>query len=102
MNPKAFNMKKHINTFSLMAVLLISITASSQDLKLWYNKPAVKWTEALPIGNGRIGAMLFGGVEQDRIQFNEETIWTGGPRDYNKKGAWKYLDTIRQLLINGK
>ena len=95
-------MNKHIKAILLLAVLMLSITAISQDLKLWYNKPAVKWTEALPIGNGRIGAMLFGGVEQDRIQFNEETIWTGGPRDYNKKGAWKYLDTIRQLLINGK
>ena len=84
------------------AVLLCAGTINAQDLKLWYRQPAVKWTEALPIGNGRIGAMLFGGVEQDRIQFNEETIWTGGPRDYNKKGAWKYLDTIRQLLINGK
>lgn len=95
-------MNKHIKAISLLAVLMLSIAATSQDLKLWYNKPAVKWTEALPIGNGRIGGMLFGGVEQDRIQFNEETIWTGGPRDYNKKGAWKYLDTIRQLLFNGK
>jgi alpha-L-fucosidase 2 len=86
----------------LTVYILTGYTSFTQDLKLWYNKPAVKWTEALPIGNGRIGAMLFGGVEQDRIQFNEETIWTGGPRDYNKKGAWKYLDTIRQLLFNGK
>jgi alpha-L-fucosidase 2 len=74
----------------------------AQDLKLWYNKPAVKWTEALPIGNGRLGAMVFGGVEQDRIQFNEETLWTGEPREYNRKGAYKYLDTIRQLLFAGK
>ena len=93
---------KRINILSFLFCLLTGVAASAQDLKLWYNKPAVKWTEALPIGNGRIGAMLFGGVEQDRIQFNEETIWTGGPRDYNKKGAWKYLDTIRQLLFNGK
>ena len=85
-----------------MALLLLSIRATSQDLTLWYTKPAVKWTEALPIGNGRIGAMLFGGVENDHIQFNEETIWTGGPRDYNRKGAYVYLDTIRQLLFAGK
>jgi alpha-L-fucosidase 2 len=75
---------------------------SSQDLKLWYNKPATKWTEALPIGNGRIGAMIFGGVVQDRIQFNEETLWTGEPREYNRPGASNYLDTIRQLLFAGK
>lgn len=90
------------NLIILTVYILSGYTMFSQDLKLWYNKPAVKWTEALPIGNGRIGAMLFGGVELDRIQFNEETIWTGGPRDYNRKGAWKYLDTIRQLLFNGK
>ncbi len=76
--------------------------ASAQDLKLWYEQPAQKWVEALPIGNGRIGAMVFGGVEEDRIQFNEETLWTGEPRDYNRKGAYKYLDTIRQLLFQGK
>ena len=76
--------------------------SSSQDLKLWYDKPAVKWTEALPIGNGRIGAMIFGGIEQDRIQFNEETLWTGEPRNYSRPGAYKYLDTIRQLLFAGK
>ena len=74
----------------------------AQDLKLWYKQPAVQWTEALPIGNGRIGAMIFGGVDTDRIQFNEETLWTGKPRDYNRKGAWHYLDSIRQLLFEGK
>lgn len=74
----------------------------AQDLKLWYRQPAMKWTEALPIGNGRIGAMVFGGVNEDHIQFNEETLWTGGPRDYNRPGAYKYLDSIRQLLFDGK
>ena len=74
----------------------------SQDHKLWYKQPAVKWTEALPVGNGRIGAMIFGGIENDRIQFNEETLWTGEPRRYSRPGAYKYLDTIRQLLFEGK
>src|SRR5262245_13358431 len=91
--------KKIKHTFLL---LFLFSNAFAQDLKLWYNKPAEKWTEALPIGNGRIGAMLFGGVEQDRIQFNEETLWTGEPRNYNKPGSYKYLDTIRQLLFKGK
>src|SRR5687768_14196123 len=76
--------------------------AQSSSLKLWYNKPAAKWTEALPIGNGRLGAMIFGGVEQDRIQFNEETLWTGEPRNCNRYGASKYLNTIRQLLFEGR
>src|SRR5690242_10825087 len=76
--------------------------AFSQELKLWYNKPSAKWTDALPIGNGRLGAMVFGGVDTDRIQFNEETLWTGEPRDYNRKGAYKYLPQLRQLLFEGK
>ncbi|HEX2628534.1 MAG TPA: glycoside hydrolase N-terminal domain-containing protein, partial [Chitinophagaceae bacterium] len=68
----------------MLAILFnIANTSFSQSqLKLWYNKPAIKWTEALPIGNGRLGAMIFSGVEQDRIQFNEETLWTGEPRGY--------------------
>ncbi len=78
------------------------IILNAQDLKLWYNQPAQKWTDALPLGNGRIGAMVFGGVNEDRIQFNEESLWTGEPRNYNKKGAFKYLETIRNLLQQGK
>ena len=91
-------------TITIIYLLFISHFAFSQqqELKLWYNKPAIKWTEALPIGNGRIGAMVFGGLDQDRIQFNEETLWTGGPREYARPGASKYLDTIRQLLFQGK
>jgi alpha-L-fucosidase 2 len=92
------NKKYYIAVLFLLTVK-ISI---AQELKLWYNKPAVKWTEALPLGNGRIGAMVFGGITQDRIQFNEETLWTGEPRNYNKVGAYKYLDSIRQLLFAGK
>lgn len=72
------------------------------SFKLSYNKPAEKWTEALPIGNGSLGAMIFGGVAQERIQFNEETLWRGQPHDYAHKGASKYLPQIRQLLIDGK
>jgi len=86
----------------LWLLLISTQTLYAQDLTLWYNKPAQKWVEALPIGNGRLGAMVFGGAKQDRIQFNEETLWTGYPRDYNKKGAWQYLDTIRNLLFAGK
>jgi alpha-L-fucosidase 2 len=87
--------------FFLFALIAVNIV-SAQDLKLWYKQPAVKWTEALPIGNGRIGAMVFGGVENDRIQFNEETLWSGEPRNYSRPGAYKYLDSIRQLLFAGK
>src|SRR5687767_12261412 len=87
----------------ILAVLLTAISLTAQtDLRLWYNKPAGKWVEALPIGNGRIGAMIFGGVTEDRIQFNEETLWTGAPRDHNKPDAHRYLGEIRKLLFEGK
>jgi alpha-L-fucosidase 2 len=76
--------------------------AQNPSLQLWYTKPAAKWTEALPLGNGRLGAMVFGGIEQDRIQFNEESLWTNAPRAYARPGASKYLDTIRKLLFDGK
>ncbi|HWJ89455.1 MAG TPA: glycoside hydrolase N-terminal domain-containing protein [Flavisolibacter sp.] len=80
----------------------VHLSFCQQQLQLWYNKPSAKWTDALPIGNGRLGAMIFGGAEKDRIQFNEETLWTGAPRDYNRKGAYRNLDSIRQLLFEGR
>jgi alpha-L-fucosidase 2 len=69
---------------------------------LWYSQPAVKWTDALPIGNGRLGAMIFGGVTDERIQFNEDTLWTGHPHDYANTNALAYLPKIRELLAAGK
>jgi alpha-L-fucosidase 2 len=76
--------------------------AQSQDLKLWYNQPSRKWTDALPVGNGRLGAMIYGGIDTERIQFNEQTLWTGRPRAYQREGAVKYLQPIRQLLFESK
>lgn len=86
----------------LFHILLLPFWGYAQDYQLWYNTPAEKWTEALPIGNGRVGAMVFGGVQKDRIQFNEETLWTGEPRNPNRQDASKYLAEIRQLLAEGK
>ncbi|MEN8117164.1 MAG: glycoside hydrolase family 95 protein [Bacteroidota bacterium] len=74
----------------------------NRDLKLWYNKPAEKWTEALPVGNGRLGAMIFGGIKTERIQLNEESLWTGGPIDRSNPEALENLDKVRQLLFEGK
>jgi len=76
--------------------------ASENSLCLWYSKPAEKWTDALPIGNGRMGAMVFGGVSDERIQFNEDTLWKGFPHDYDRAGAHDHLAEIRQLLFDGK
>ncbi|MDN3588617.1 glycoside hydrolase N-terminal domain-containing protein [Pedobacter aquatilis] len=88
----------------ICSYFLCAFSVSAQDLNqtLWYTKPAEKWTDALPIGNGKIGAMIYGGVNSDQIQFNEETLWSGKPRSYNKKGASAYLPQIRKLLAEGK
>ncbi|MHC4694574.1 MAG: glycoside hydrolase family 95 protein, partial [Planctomycetota bacterium] len=71
-------------------------------LRLWYNQPARKWTEALPIGNGRLGAMVFGGTTQDRIQLNEDTIWAGPPVPQDRVGAYKHIAEARKLIFEGK
>lgn len=93
-------------TLFLLLCILISCSStkeqSDNQLSLWYKKPATVWTEALPVGNGRLGAMIYGGVEREHIQFNEETLWTGEPHDYSHKGASEYLGEIRQLLFEGK
>ena len=69
-------------------------------LSLWYDRPARAWNEALPLGNGRMGAMVFGGVECERIQLNEATLWTGQPHDYTNAHARKNLDEIRRLIFD--
>ncbi len=77
--------------------------ASGQtDSRLWYRQPAVKWTDALPIGNGRLAAMAFGGTRQERFQLNEETIWAGSPLNDINPGSLQYLDSIRQLLFTAR
>jgi alpha-L-fucosidase 2 len=69
---------------------------------LWYAKPAAKWSEALPVGNGRLGAMVFGRASAERIQLNEQTIWTGGPYDPTHPGGPEALPEIRRLVFAGK
>ncbi len=72
------------------------------DLVLWYRRPARKWVEALPVGNGSLGAMVFGGVRRERIQLNLDTLWAGGPRDNQNPKALAALPKVRQLLFEGK
>ena len=74
----------------------------SAKWNLWYESPANVWTEALPVGNGNLGAMVFGGIAEERLQLNEDTMWAGSPVDRDKKGAWKYLDKARELSFAGK
>ncbi|VGO15011.1 hypothetical protein PDESU_03591 [Pontiella desulfatans] len=76
--------------------------ASWNQLRLAYDAPAAEWTDALPVGNGSLGAMVFGGIEAERIQFNHDTLWAGGPHSYSRKGAVDVLPQLRQLLFEGK
>ena len=69
---------------------------------LWYNQPASKWEEALPVGNGRLGAMVYGKYGEEIIQFNEDTYYTGGPYNSVVKGGYKHLPKIQQLIFNGE
>ena len=67
---------------------------------LWYTEPASQWVEALPVGNGRLGAMVFGGVRDERLQFNEDTVWTGRPHDYTRAGARAHYPALRLLMLS--
>lgn len=79
------------------------MTESAHDnLVLWYRQPANQWAEALPIGNGRLGAMVFGGVERERLQLNDDTLWSGGPRDWDNPHARTVLPEVRRLLAAGE
>ncbi|MDP9041281.1 MAG: glycoside hydrolase family 95 protein, partial [Bacteroidota bacterium] len=92
-------MKKKIMV-SLAWSLFCSCVFSQQDIKLWYQQPANTWTQALPIGNGRLGAMVFGKVGEELIQINESTLWSGGPvKTRVNPDAPKYLPLIRKALL---
>ena len=72
------------------------------DLRLWYDAPAREWTEALPVGNARLGAMVFGGVSRERLQVNEETLWNGGPYSQVNADALPHLNAVRTLIFAGR
>ena len=94
-------MKKTL-LFAVVTLLSLSCSSQNSDLKLWYDAPARQWTDALPLGNGRLGAMVFGTPAQERIQINEETIWGGGPHNNVNYAAKDGLDEIRQALWEGR
>ena len=87
----------------LAAAMYVGCSAGTESqLKLWYDAPARQWTDALPLGNGRLGAMVFGTPAQERIQINEETIWGGGPHNNVNYAAKDGLDKIRTALWEGR
>ena len=98
-------MRKHFTYFlSIFCfIFLLSCQQKSETIKeqsLWYNQPASTWEEALPIGNGRLGAMIFGHPSQECIQVNEESLWSGAPINSNNPKAIQNLDKIRELILN--
>ena len=86
---------------SLLVLLLAPPARLAPDLRLWYRQPAETWNQALPVGNGRLGAMVFGRTADEIIQLNEETLWSGGPYDPVVIGANRALPEIRRLLFSG-
>jgi alpha-L-fucosidase 2 len=86
-------------TFSIVNALP---SAADDELILWYDKPAAEWTEALPVGNGRLGAMVFGGPATEQLQLNEDTLYAGSPYDPNNPEALKALPEARRLIFDGK
>ena len=86
----------------LCIVCACCLMAKADDLKLWYQQPAKVWTEALPLGNSRLGAMVYGGVANEQIQLNEETVWGGGPHRNDSPKAFGVLPKVRELIFAGR
>jgi alpha-L-fucosidase 2 len=85
--------------------LMISCSSNHEEdnyLKLWYDKPAESWNEALPTGNGRIGAMIFGNPSAEHLQLNEETVWAGSPHSNVNERSGEFIPLIRQLIFEGR
>jgi alpha-L-fucosidase 2 len=84
----------------LLPALFVQLAASATTAsdRLWYTAPARNWNEALPLGNGRLGAMVYGGVEAEKLSLNDSTLWSGGPRDWNNPHAREVLPLVRQAV----
>jgi alpha-L-fucosidase 2 len=83
--------------FIILSLAIATTSGATGKPELWYQQPAEKWTEALPVGNGHMGAMIYGGIAEEQIQFNESTVWTGKPHAYHREGAVKFLPVLREL-----
>ncbi|MBE9600207.1 glycoside hydrolase N-terminal domain-containing protein [Pedobacter sp. MC2016-24] len=100
-------MNKISRIFILLFVAQVSIALAQPKqpdatLKLWYNSPAENWNEALPIGNGRLGAMVFGNPAKEQLQLNEETVWSGGPNSNITSESGAAIPQLRKLLFEGR
>lgn len=97
-----YSFKKTCTLIVLLSCSIYSLSAQTNAYKLWYNKPAQVWTEALPLGNGRLGAMVFGNPASEQIQLNEATIWAGSPNNNPNPEALTNIPKIRELIFAGK
>ena len=86
----------------LTVALTAAVPASAADPVLWYRHAAQKWGDALPVGNGRLGGMVFGEIAKEHIQLNDDTVWNGRKRDRLNPEALKALPEVRRLLFEGK
>ena len=87
----------------LSAMLFMCVAfAHGQQHRLWYQRPASHWLEALPVGNSHMGAMVYGGTDSEEIQLNEETFWSGSPHNNNSIEAKEHLQEVRNLIFEGK
>lgn len=84
------------------AAVVIALSTAGAEHSLWYRQSAAKWSEALPVGNGRLGAMVFGDPAHERLQLNESSVWSGRPGDYDRVGAHRHLPEVRRLLFAGQ
>jgi alpha-L-fucosidase 2 len=97
-----YSIWKTCSLIVLLSCSICSLSAQTNAYKLWYNKPAQVWTEALPLGNGRLGAMVFGNPATEQIQLNEATIWAGSPNNNPNPEALTNIPKIRELVFAGK
>ncbi|MGH7975962.1 MAG: glycoside hydrolase family 95 protein, partial [Limisphaerales bacterium] len=98
---------KNIASFSIFIFAFVTAQISfaenfSPETTIWFDAPATNFTESSPLGNGRLGAMMFGGVDDERIVLNESSMWSGSPQDADRADAYKVLPQIRKLLLEGK
>lgn len=91
-----------MKTLFVILLLLMQVKVHAQELKMWYDKPAKRWEETLPLGNGWIGMMPNGGIREENIVLNEISMWSGSYQDANNYNAYKQVSTIQELLIQGK
>ncbi|MFZ0825823.1 MAG: glycoside hydrolase family 95 protein [Verrucomicrobiia bacterium] len=94
-------LKQILLNASLVCICVATTLRADDSLRLKYEQPAGRWTEALPVGNGRLGAMVFGGVTNEHLQLNEATLWSGAPRDWNNPGAREVLPLVRAAIFAG-